>query len=94
MIKRIVSLLLVLVLAAGVLAGCGNSTISTEKAQKIVLKDLGVKADEVTMHVHIGTFENVPCYSIYVTVNGENLEYSVSADDGTILNIAHSDHSH
>lgn len=94
MIKRIISLLLALVLATGILAGCGDSTISTEKAQKIVLKDLGVDADEVTMHMHIGTYEDMPCYSIYVTVNGENLEYSISSTDGTILNIAHSDHSH
>ena len=92
--RRIISLMLVVVLAVSLFAGCGNSTVSTEKAQKIVLKDLGVKAEDVTMHMHIGTYEGVPCYSIYVTVNGENLEYSVSADTGEILNIAHSDHAH
>lgn len=92
--RRIISVMLVLVLVAGLFAGCGDSTVSTEKAQKIVLKDLGVKADEVTMHMHIGTYEGTPCYSIYVTHNGENLEYSISADTGEILNIAHSDHAH
>ena len=92
--KKAVSLILVTLLLLGMLAGCGNSGISVEKAQKIVLKDLGVSADQVTMHTHIGNYENTPCISIYVTVNGETLEYSISADTGKILTVAHSDHSH
>ena len=91
--KKIVSLMLVTVLLLTMLVGCGSG-MSVEKAQKIVLKDLGVSADQVTMHTHIGSYENTPCFSIYVTVNGENLEYSVSADTGEILNVAHSDHAH
>ena len=91
--KKIVSLMLVTVLLLGMLVGC-SSGMSVEKAQKIVLKDLGVSADQVTMHTHIGSYENTPCFSIYVTVNGENLEYSISADTGEILNVAHSDHAH
>lgn len=76
------------------LAGCGDQQITAERAQKIVLDDLGVSADQVTMHTHITTYENEACYSIYVTVDGETLEYIINSIGGEILTIQESEHSH
>ena len=91
--KKIVALLLVTCMAVALLAGCGGA-IDAEKAQKIVLKDLGVKADQVTMHTHITTYENQACYSIYVTIGDETLEYIINSETGEILVIQESAHSH
>ena len=95
MSKRIVSGLIAVILVLGLLAGCSKSdTISAEAAQQAVLDDLGMTADKVEMHLHVGEFEGKPCYSIYVTVGGENLQYLVDSHTGEILDISHSNHSH
>ena len=93
--KRIVSVLFAAILVLGLLAGCSKSdTISAEQAQKVVLEDLGVTADQVQLHLHVGEFEGKPCYSVYVTIGGENLQYLVDSHTGEILDISHSSHSH
>lgn len=94
MTKRLIAILAVTCLLLALLAACGDGTISKEKAQKIVLKDLGVSANEVTMHVHVGEHEGTPCYSIYVTIEGETLEYLIDCNSGEILAINESSHSH
>ena len=91
--KTIAIICLTLCLALS-LCACGNKTISAEKAQQIVLDDLGVKADEVEMHLHVGEFEGTPCFSIYVTIEGETLEYLIESNTGEILDIRESSHSH
>ena len=93
--KKFVSIFVAALLLVSLLAGCQKSdTISVEAAQKVVLQDLGVTADQVQLHVHVGEYEGKPCYSIYVTVNGENLEYLIDSHSGEILAVNHSDHSH
>ena len=95
MSKRIISVLAAAILVLGLLAGCEKSdTISAEKAQQIVLEDLGVSAEKAQMHMHVGEYAGKPCYSIYVTVNGETLQYLIDSNTGEILDITHSDHSH
>ncbi len=91
--KRILSLILLSCLLLTLLAGCSDE-ITPEKAQKIVLKDLGVSANKAELHVHVGEFEGKPCYSIYATVDGETLEYLVDSETGEILAINESTHSH
>ncbi len=91
--KKIAALCLAVCLVL-TLCACGNKTISAEKAQQIVLDDLGVSADEVEMHLHVGEFEGEPCFSIYVTIDEATLEYLIDSQDGTILDIRASSHSH
>ena len=92
--KKIIAALLLVCMTITLLAGCGDGQIDAEKAQKIVLEDLGVKADQVTMHTHITTYENQACYSIYVTIGDETLEYIINSETGEILVIQESAHSH
>ena len=81
-------------LACLVLSLCACGTITAEKAQKIVLKDLGVSAKDVDIDMHAGTYNSVPCYSIYVTIGEETLEYLVDSKTGEILHVGASDHGH
>ena len=92
--KKIIAFALVTCLLLALLAGCDNGQITAEKAQKIVLKDLGVSASDVTMHTHVTTYEGEACFSIYVTVDGETLEYVISGTSGEILAVNESEHSH
>lgn len=92
--KKLFVLAVAAVMLLALLAGCGDQQITAERAQKIVLDDLGVSADQVTMHTHITTYENEACYSIYVTVDGETLEYIINSIGGEILTIQESEHSH
>lgn len=95
MLKRVLTILLTAVLLLGLLAGCNDSdTITAEKAQQIVLDDLGVSADKAEMHLHVGEFEGKPCYSIYVTVGGVTKEYLIDSNTGEILSINNSNHGH
>ena len=94
--KKIIVLLLTALLLVGLMAGCGSSNdpISADKAQKIVLQDLGVSAEDVSMHTHVTTYDGAACYSIYVTVKGKTLEYIIHGVTGEILLVQESTHSH
>lgn len=97
MAKRIVSLLLIAVLTVGLLAACGNDgPLTVDDAKKVVLTDLGVKEKQVeSIDVHITTAEDgAACYAVYVTVNGEHLEYMVHGITGEILSKVEADHGH
>ena len=90
-------LILVLVCIAclvGVILLTSNGGISSDEAYEIVLKDLGMTAKDLdSPHIHEGTYQNQPCYNIYVTVNGESLTYVVSTE-GEILHKGEGSHSH
>ena len=60
-----------------------------------MLKDLGVSEKEVeSIDLHVGQYDGKPCYSVYVTIDGEHLVYMIDCSDGTILSIEENDHGH
>lgn len=92
--KRIIAILAISCMLLALLTACGSDGITPEKAEKIVLKELGVSASEVEVHVHVGEHDGLPCYSVYVTMDGETLAYLVDSNTGEILDVVESDHSH
>ena len=90
--KKLFLFLLVLCM---ILPGCGSdkSGISEDEAIAIVLKDLGVSAEEATFHVHT-SMDKTPCYLIYATVGTQTMEYTLRMVDGKILSAVESSHSH
>lgn len=85
MTKRVISILLATVLVLGLFAGCGgNKALTPEQAQKLVLKDLGVKqADSVDYHVT--TVDGKVCYAIFVSVENHHWQYTVVGATGEIV---------
>ena len=96
MFKRVISVLMIAVLALGLLAACGKEgPLTVEDAKAIVLEDLGVKESKVSsIDVHITTVDGAACYLVYVSYNGENFEYMVNGLTGEILSAEESDHGH
>ncbi len=73
---------------------CGKEAITSEEAFEVVLNDLGITESQAgSPHIHEGTYENQPCYNIYITVNGKSLTYAVSTK-GEILHKGEGGHSH
>ena len=91
----LIFVLICIVCITGVLLlTCGKESITSDQALQIVLEDLGLNSSEsVSPHVHEGTYQNQPCYNVYVTVNGESLTYVVSTK-GEILHKGEGGHSH
>ena len=84
--KKVIAMILMLVLAAGIFAGCGKNFLSTADAEKVALQDMEIKAkDADSIHTHGGEGENGPVYSVHVEYNGQTYEYIIQAMDGTIL---------
>ena len=96
MFNRVISILMIAVLALGLLAACGKEgPLTVEDAKAIVLEDLGVKESKVSsIDVHITTVDGAACYLVYVSYNGENFEYVVNGLTGEILSAEESDHGH
>lgn len=93
--RTLITLLLLLCMAFALLTGCGkDGPITPEQATKIVLEELNVSADDVTIHTHSGTHEDQPCHIIYVTMDGHTMEYLVHGITGEILAVNESNHSH
>ena len=92
--KKWIALLLTVCLLCGVLAGC-NKKITAEEAYQIVLDDLGetLAATATSPHIHEATYDNKPCFNIFVTVNGVSLNYVIS-ETGKILHKGPGEHSH
>ena len=84
---RVISLILVIVMLLGVLAGCGKSdVVSTEQAQKIAMEAAGITAGDVTdVHTHIVTENGIPCYSVHISSAKGDFSYIITASDGEIL---------
>ena len=81
-------------LLCGLMCGCKKKQITGDQAVTIVLESLDSSAQvEGDAHVHEETINNVRCYSVYLTVNGQSWVYYVSTD-GKILSRAFSSHSH
>lgn len=94
--KRLISLAIIAVMLLGMLAACGKSgPLTTDDAKKVVLSDLGVKESKVdSIDVHITTVDGAACYAVYVTMNGEHLEYLVDGLTGEILSVEETDEGH
>ena len=90
-----VAVILTGILVAVIAGGNQNDPLSIEDAKKVVLKDLSIKESEAgSMHVHPTTVEDTPCYSVYITIDGENWEYIIDAFTGKILEKTETDHGH
>ena len=92
--KKWIALLLMACLLCSMLAGCGKK-ITSEEAYQIVLDDLGktLAATAESPHIHTGTYEDKPCFNIFVTVNGMSMQYIIS-ETGKILHKGAGEHSH
>ena len=79
-------LIAVFLLIALLLAGCSEKTgpLSVADAEKVVLDHAGVKRAE-SIHTHIVSGEENPCYSIHITIEGTSYEYLIDAITGEIL---------
>ena len=90
----VIAAVIVACLVGVIVLTSNNGVISSDEALDIVIEDLGVaSADSVSPHVHEGTYENQPCYNVYVTVDGKSLTYVVSTT-GEILHKGEGGHSH
>lgn len=95
MLKRIIAILLLVALTGCLLAACQEEkSITGQEAKQLVLKDLGVTEDQVTIHVHNGKKGEEPCFFVYVTHEGQNLQYVIRVSDGQILSKGPGSHSH
>lgn len=84
--KKLIAVLLVLALSVSLLAACGQKYITSEKAEKIALKEMGVTGDEVdATHIHVAETADGPAYSIHVEYNGQTHEYVILAATGEIV---------
>ena len=91
--KKWIAILLLIGIVGGLLAGC-KKNITAEEAYQIVLEDMGVLAESAeSPHIHEGTYEDKPCFNIFVTANGQSLQYIVSLT-GKILYKGLGEHSH
>ena len=94
--KKSLIIILSVALLLTLLAGCGSKALTAEDAKQIALKDLGVTAEQVAdIHVHIATSDDgAACYSIYLTVNGKQMEYLIHGTTGEIIHSGEGSHSH
>lgn len=84
--KRWIAIVLLLVFALGLFAGCGKKFLTAEDAQKVALKDLGIKEKDADgIHVHVGESAEGPAYSIHIEYQGQTHEYVILAISGEIL---------
>lgn len=91
--KKWIAMLLLATILCGMLAGCGKK-ITAEEAYQIVLDDLGAAATLTeSPHIHEATYEDKPCFNIFVTVDGLSLQYIIS-ENGKILHKGAGEHSH
>lgn len=93
--KKWIALLLVVCIVGGVFAGC-KGRISEKEAYQVVLDDLGeaaaAKAEDP--HIHTASYDNQPCYNIYVTVDGVSWNYVISKTGEIIFKTIGSEHAH
>ena len=84
--KRIIATVLLVVLCLSLFA-CSKTTaaITTEEAQKIALKEIGMTAAEVDdIHVHATQYEGVACYQMHITA-GDDVYYVYIDQTGKVL---------
>ncbi len=90
--KKFLAVFLILCLLLCV--GCAKSGALTEQdAQQVALQALEVsEKDASEIHIHVTTYDNTPCYSVHVTVDGHAYEVIVHAGTGEVLHKGDSSH--
>ncbi len=84
--KKVIACILLLALTVSLLAACCQKFISAEKAEKIALKELGIKAEDADgIHTHGAETPNGPAYSIHVEYEEQTHEFVILAATGEIL---------
>lgn len=84
--KKALIFILLLALTVSLFAGCGKDFLDAEDAQKIALKDLGIKEkDAENIHIHVGEMTEGPSFSIHIDYQGQTYEYVILATTGEIL---------
>lgn len=87
--KKYFVILLSLVMALSLLAGCGEekSKFVTEKeAVAIAMEAAGVTEKQASdVHAHVGSYDGRPCYSIHITAGSVEYEIVIEAATGTVL---------
>ena len=93
--KRLFAVVLLACMLCIAMCACQpKENITEEQAVEVVMEDLGVLVSNVSdTHVHESTYNNKPCYNVYVTVGGVPMTYVVSMD-GKILHHGTGGHSH
>mgnify|MGYP002518831567 CR=1 FL=1 len=93
MIKRILVLLLTLALVFTMVACGGTKQITSIKAEKIALKDMGAVASLSQVHTHESKTENGIYYSVSITYGNQSMTYVID-NEGNIVSKAEGAHSH
>ena len=89
--RRTIALLSAGIMAAGVMAGTGITTMAAEKltdaqAKEITLADAGLTADQVTFdRIEIGTEQGASVYEIEFKTGSMEYDYDVAVADGEIV---------
>ena len=93
--KRFLSLILTVCMVCCLFGACAaKPDLTSQEAYQVVLDSLGDKADTAKdPHIHSGEYRGIPCYNIYVTVDGVSMLYVLSKT-GDILHSAQASHSH
>ena len=98
MLKRSIALLLMIVVVFGLLVACQEKTeyLTEAEATEIALKAMGItKAQASSIHVHVGTHSDQPCYNVYITQGSTSKTYVISTITGQILAVTDGGgHSH
>ena len=91
--KKMLSVLLLAVLILSLFAGCTeDKTITQEKAVEIAMEAVKADPKTATAHVHISSYEDMPCFSIHVYAGDDSYEVLIDAATGEVLNIGEASH--
>ena len=93
--RQLLCILLLICMLSSMMIACDKKEeLTADEAYSVVLEDLKIsKNDLPEPHIHTGTYGNVSCYNIYITLSGESFLYVVSVY-GDILSKGPAEHSH
>lgn len=95
--KKLIAILALAALILCFACGCekeDNSAVpvTLEEAQQIALEEVGLTAEEATVHTHTGIYEETPCYSIHIAGPDDSYEVVISATTGEVLHVGEPNH--
>ena len=84
--KKLFTVVAVLLLCMSLLAACGSGPVNAEKAQKIALDHAGLKESQVSdIHTHVIEQEGIPCFQIHMTTENGEITVVVDASNGEVI---------